>query len=68
VDQRTSRAVTLAAAKAVSGMGIFLLVAAGYGYINSANDPGHETGTSLTMVVIGVVLAVGGRLLQARIA
>jgi hypothetical protein len=58
--------VAQAAARAIYGTGIFLLVAAGWGYIHATDEPGHDTGTQLTMAAIGVVLAIGGRLLQAR--
>jgi hypothetical protein len=68
MDQRTRRAVKQAAAKAISGMGVFLLVAAGYGYFASADDPTHDPGSQITMVVIGVAMAVAGQLLRGRAA
>jgi hypothetical protein len=73
-DPRESRApratrptVVDAIAKTMFSIGVFLLVAAGWGYIAGAQDPVHDTsGQQLVLVILGAVLAVGGRLLRTR--
>ena len=50
-------------------MGVFLLVAVVWAYLANRSDPSRdETTTYVTMLVIGVVMTVVGRLLQARLA
>lgn len=68
VDDQTRRALAQAAAKTVYSIGIFLLIAAGWGYITAASDPGHDTGDQLVMVVVGLIMAVAGRVLRTRLA
>jgi hypothetical protein len=66
VEPHIVNALKLATVRTVYSIGVFLLIAAGWGYITAASDPGHAPGSQLTMVVVGAVMAVLGRYLRIR--
>ena len=68
MDSRTVLTLKQGAAKTVFSIGVFLLVAAGAGYISALRDPAHDTSDQVTLIVVGAVLAVIGRFLRLHFA
>ena len=63
MDDEMIQAVKRAAARACLGVGIFLIVAGGAGYIAASMDPVHTTGDQLVLIAVGIALTAAGRVI-----